>query len=98
MYSINQDDHLKIMQGLQKPKDDGSLRIDALMRTGDCPFCKAEVENGVIPFVTDREHLQFFCKVCNFQGSPINYILLTKTPGKDGLKRAVEWLLNFIKE
>lgn len=108
IYKMKQEEVKEILDGLRVKKDDGTTKGDVLFgSSGDCPICGAEIEyddktrQTYRPYIVDMEHLQFRASCCGvITGGAVNFVMLTgkidKGPG--GVKRAVEWLLNFIRE
>lgn len=95
MYRINERDFKRIVVAL---KEKPALATALFGGSGDCLFCGALTEGEETPFIVDTEYLQFRTKCCGFQGGPVNFVMLSGkiAKGSDSVKRAIEWLLNFI--
>lgn len=107
IYRMKQKEIKEILDGLRVKKDDGTTKGDVLFgSSGNCPVCGTETEYNnktrqtYRPYIVDFEHLQFRTNCCGVVGGAVNFVILAgKVPeGPNSVKRAVEFLLNFIKE
>ena len=80
--NINEKDWIMITEGLKKKRHDGTMYVEGLMRTGNCPICgtvaKANEKGDMeYPFVFDKETLSFKTLCCSVSGGPCNFVMAT---------------------
>jgi hypothetical protein len=102
IFKLTDNDLKPIMKGLQRSVGEGKIKFDELISTQiDCPFCGMEGTKERPCLMVDRETLTWRSNCCGrrnaHDGGPINYIMLTKTKGKDSLKEAVKYLKEFVR-
>lgn len=107
VYRIKDSDFKQIVKALKVKREDGTTKADDLFgKDGDCPICGHETEYDdkkkltFRPFVVDFEHLQCRTRCCGCQMGPVNFVILSGKieKGNDSVKRAMEWLMSFVKE
>ena len=75
------DERTKIMQGLLDTKEGTrGLPVDNVMQTAqDCPICSSNGTPEDPKLIVNKETLQFKTKCCNCQGSPVNFLMITRS-------------------
>lgn len=103
------DDKLRtiIMDKLQTRTEKGDIPVVSVMPESEiCPICGSEpsfvydkdktgkrTKREIVPFKVDYKNLHFRCTECSFQGSPVNYIMITR---KITHEEAIKYLRKYV--